>query len=67
MQRDEIQIEAEKRYTVEEAREDALVEGEAKGKADVAMAMLAKVFPADVIASVIGLSEEQVLDISKSL
>ena len=67
MQRDEIQIEAEKIYTVEEAREDALVEGEAKGKADVAMAMLAKDFPADVIASVTGLSEEQVLDISKSL
>ena len=67
MQRDEIQIEAEKIYTVEEAREDALVEGEANGKADVAMAMLAKDFPADVIASVTGLSEEQVFDISKPL
>ena len=43
------------------------MEGEAKGKEDVAMAMLAKNFPADVIASVPGLSEEQVFDISKPL
>lgn len=71
MQRDEIQIEAEKRYAVEEAREDALAEGEAKGAAakqrEVARVMLAKNFPVDVIASVTGLSEEQVRDISKPL
>lgn len=72
MQRDEIQIEAEKRYAIEEAREEALAEGEARGEArgeakgevkgrvEVARAMLEKNTPVDFIASVTGLTEEQV-------
>ena len=47
-----------------EAREDehakALAEGEARGKTEVAKAMLAKDFPVDVIASVTGLDLEQI-------
>lgn len=47
-----------------EAREDehakALAEGEARGKTEVAKAMLAKDFPVDVIASVTGLDPEQI-------
>ena len=71
MQRDEIQIEAEKRYAIEEARaeerEKALAEGEAKSKAEVARAMLAKKTPVDFIASVTGLTEAQVRNIAKAL
>ena len=71
MQRDEIQIEAEKRYAIEEARaeerEKALAEGEAKSKAEVARAMLAKKTPVDFIASVTGLTEVQVRNIAKAL
>lgn len=47
-----------------EAREDehakALAEGEARGKTEVAKAMIAKDFPVDVIASVTGLDIEQI-------
>ena len=75
MQRDEIQIEAEKRYAIEEARaeerEKALAEGEArgeaKGKAEVARAMLAKNSPIDFITSVTGLTKAQVQSIAQAL
>ena len=58
-----------------EAREDAaieatakaLAEGEARGKAEVARAMLAREFTADVIASVTGLTEAQVRTIAQAL
>lgn len=59
MQRDEIQIEAEKRYAVEEAREEAL--------AEVARAMLTKNVPVDFIASITGLTEAHVQAIAETL
>ncbi len=60
-------IENSKREACERAeakgRAEGLAEGEAKGKAEVAKAMLAKGSPVDFIASVTGLTEEQVLSL----
>ena len=60
----EIQIEAEKRYAVEEAREEALAEGEAKGAAakqlEIAREMLKENLPIETISRITGLTEEQV-------
>ena len=75
MQRDEIQIEAEKRYAVEEAREEALAEGEARGEArgsaakqqEIARAMLREEIPLETIYRITGLTKSQVQSIAKTL
>lgn len=67
MQRDEIQIEAEKRYAIEEARAEEREKALAEGKAEVARAMLAKKTPVDFIVSVTGLTEAQVQTIAQAL
>lgn len=60
MQRDEIQIEAEKRYAVEEAREEALAEGAAAKQLEIAREMLKENLPIETISRITGLTEEQV-------
>ena len=60
MERDAIQIEAEKRYAIREAREEALAEGEARGKAEITKALLAKGFDIATIAECTGLSQEEI-------
>ena len=72
MERDAIQIEAEKRYAIKEARaearEEALAEGEARGEArgkaegklEIAKAFLAEGVDVATIAKCTGLSEEDI-------
>ncbi|MCQ2075325.1 MAG: hypothetical protein MJY77_09145, partial [Bacteroidaceae bacterium] len=67
MQRDEIQIEAEKRYAIEEARAEEREKALAEGKAEVARAMIREELPLETIYRVTGLTETQVQEISKSL
>ena len=68
MERDAIQIEAEKRYAIREAREEALAEGEARGEArgkaegklEIARAFLAEGVDVATIAKCTGLSEKTI-------
>ncbi len=64
MIRDEVQIQAERDYAVEVASKAAFArgaaEGEAKGKAEVALAMKAANVPVEDIVKFTGLSKEEV-------
>ena len=60
MERDAIQIEAEKRYAVREALAEGEAKGKAEGKVEIAKALLAEGVDMATITKCTGLSQEEI-------